>query len=223
MRLVLASASPRRADLLRTAGYVFGTIVVDVDESVRAGEVPHAYVERLACEKSAAALARVAPDLKRVAPDLKVGPTSRSAVGPSFSSGEPGAGSGDNDVVVLGADTAVVVDGEILGKPVDDDDARAMLQRLSGREHEVLTGVSVRSARMAVAAVETTTVWFAPLKPEEVDWYVASREGLDKAGGYAIQGLASRFIPRIAGSYTNVVGLPVALVTTLLARLEGRG
>jgi septum formation protein len=115
------------------------------------------------------------------------------------------------------------VDGEILGKPVDEDDARAMLQRLSGRAHEVLTGVSVRSAMMAVTAVEATTVWFDPLKPEELDWYVASREGLDKAGGYAIQGLASRFIPRISGSYTNVVGLPVALVAALLARLEGRG
>ena len=178
MRLILASASPRRAELLRAAGYEFEIVVADVDERVRDGEPPAEYVRRLAAEKSAAA---------------------------------QGA-----DVIILGADTTVVVDGEILGKPRDDDEAAAMLRRLAGRHHEVLTGVSIRQGAHEVGRVESTAVWFSVLTKEDIAWYVASGEGRDKAGAYAIQGLASRFIPRIEGSYANVVGLPVAVVAELL-------
>ena len=187
MRFVLASASPRRAELLRAAGYEFETLVVDLDERVRPGEAPDVYVRRLAAEKSAAALRML------------------TGAGP--------------DLVVLGADTAVVVDGVILGKPIDDRDAASMLERLSGRSHRVLTGVSVRGAQLEAGRVETTTVEFKPLTRDEVEWYVASGEGRDKAGAYAIQGLASRFIPSISGSYSNVVGLPVAVVHELVAEI----
>jgi septum formation protein len=186
MRLVLASASPRRADLLRAAGFVFETVVAVVDERVRPGESPSAYVRRLAAEKSAAAT--------------------------------PGT-----DAVILGADTAVVVEGAILGKPCDDADAARMLRRLSGRQHEVMTGVSLRLGAHEVGRVETTVVHFAALTDRDIAWYVASGEGRDKAGAYAIQGLGSRFIPRIEGSYTNVVGLPMAGVVELLAPLLASG
>ena len=178
MRLILASASPRRAELLRAAGYEFEIIVADVDERARDGETPDIYVRRLAAEKSAAVQAA--------------------------------------DMIILGADTTVVVDGEILGKPRDDDEAAAMLRRLAGRRHEVLTGVSIRYGAHEVGRVESTAVWFSALTKEDIAWYVASGEGRDKAGAYAIQGLASRFIPRIERSYANVVGLPVAAVAELL-------
>ena len=125
------------------------------------------------------------------------------------------------DPIVLGADTAVVVDGDILGKPRDDADAAAMLRRLSGRRHDVLTGISIRHGAYELGRVETTSVVFTALTDEDVAWYVASGEGRDKAGAYAIQGLASRFIPRIDGSYSNVVGLPVACVTELLREISG--
>jgi septum formation protein len=193
MRLVLASASPRRAELLTAAGFAFDILPVDVDERALPGEVPFDHVGRLAAEKSSRAMAVL-------------------------------RGRGPADAVVLAADTVVAVDGRILGKPRDDDEARDMLRRLSGRSHQVLTGVSVRSVQPGgddreVSGVETTDVWVASLSPEEIDWYVATGEGRDKAGGYAIQGLASRFIPRIEGSYSNVVGLPVAMVHDLLSRL----
>jgi len=178
VRLILASASPRRAELLRAAGYEFEIIVADVDERARDGETPDIYVRRLAAEKSAAVRAA--------------------------------------DMIILGADTTVVVDGEILGKPRDDDEAAAMLRRLAGRRHDVLTGVSVRYGAHEVGRVESTAVWFSALTKEDIAWYLASGEGRDKAGAYAIQGLASRFIPRIEGSYANVVGLPVAAVAELL-------
>lgn len=178
MRLILASASPRRAELLRASGYQFEIVVADVDERVRDGETPAEYVRRLAAEKSAAVQAA--------------------------------------DAIIVGADTTVVVDGEILGKPRDDDEAAAMLRRLAGRHHEVLTGVSIRHGAHEVGRVESTAVWFSVLTKEDIAWYVASGEGRDKAGAYAIQGLASRFIPRIEGSYANVVGLPVAVVAELL-------
>jgi len=178
VRLILASASPRRAELLRAAGYQFEIVVAAVDERARGRETPADYVRRLAAEKSAAVQAA--------------------------------------DAIVLGADTTVVVDGEILGKPRDDDEAAAMLGRLAGRRHDVLTGVSIRHGAHEVGRVESTAVWFSLLTKEDIAWYVASGEGRDKAGAYAIQGLASRFIPRIDGSYANVVGLPVAAVAELL-------
>lgn len=184
MTIVLASASPRRAELLAAAGYRFVVRAMDVDERVRLGERPDEYVRRLASAKSAA------------------------AHDPSVA-----------DLVTLGADTAVVVDGTILGKPIDAADGEAMLRRLSGREHEVLTGISLRLGTRELVRVERTLVEFAPLGNEEIAWYVRSGEGHDKAGGYAIQGLASRFIPRISGSYSNVVGLPVAVVAELVQQL----
>jgi len=195
MRLVLASASPRRADLLRAAGYTFDTLAVDLDERVLPGETPAAYVSRLAREKSAAAMQRF---IQRA---QTCGGPDKAAV---------------HDVVVLGADTTVVVDGEILGKPSDDREAAAMLNKLSGRAHEVLTGVSVRTSAGEWQLVEATSVYMSTLSPQDVAWYVASGEGRDKAGGYAVQGLASRFIPRVDGSYSNVVGLPIATVEALL-------
>jgi septum formation protein len=127
------------------------------------------------------------------------------------------AGPGD---VVLGADTVVVVAAEILGKPADQDDARRMLRRLSGREHVVITGICLRGAGGVVEDAETTRVRFLPLSEREIDAYVASGEPLDKAGAYAIQGLASKFIDRVEGCYFNVVGLPVAKVYGLLRRVS---
>lgn len=117
---------------------------------------------------------------------------------------------------VLGADTTVVIDGLILGKPETDAEATDMLRRLQGRVHDVFTGVAVVSESGARSAVERTRVWFDAMTDEDISWYVASGEPVDRAGAYAIQGLASRFIPRIEGSYTNVVGLPVALVSSIL-------
>ena len=185
MRLILASASPRRAELLRAAGIEFDVMPADVDETLHGGESPEQYVRRVANAKACGVLAR--------------------------SHGRP----------VVAADTVVVVDGEILGKPVDADDAGRMLKMLSGKRHEVLTAVSVslggpEDACPAASAVERTTVEFAALSDAEIAEYVASGEPLDKAGAYAIQGRASRFVTRIEGSYSNVVGLPVALVYNLL-------
>jgi septum formation protein len=120
------------------------------------------------------------------------------------------------DARVLGADTTVTIDGQILGKPVDEADARRMLRLLNGRAHEVHTGVSLISAAGIQSAVDTTRVWFAKMTDEDISWYVATGEPIDRAGAYAIQGFASRFIPRIEGSYSNVVGLPVALVSSIL-------
>ena len=119
---------------------------------------------------------------------------------------------------VLGADTTVTIDGEILGKPVDAGDAARMLRKLSGRPHDVHTGVAVVSSAGVRSDVETTRVWFAPMTDEDISWYVGTGEPVDRAGAYAIQGLASRFIPRIEGSYSNVVGLPVAMVSSILSR-----
>lgn len=189
VRLILASASPRRAELLRSAGYTFDVVVADVDESIRPGEMPPAYVRRLAADKSAAVQSQVGASLQADAP------------------------------VILGADTTVVVDGEILGKPRDDEDGRAMLRRLSGKAHQVLTGVSLRQGGYEIGRVESTSVVFRALTDDEISWYIGSGEGRDKAGGYAIQGLASRFIPGISGSYANVVGLPVSCVAELFSSL----
>lgn len=185
MRLILASASPRRADLLKAAGIEFDVMPADVDETVHQGESAEQYARRVANAKACGALAR--------------------------SHGRP----------VLAADTVVVVDGQILGKPADAADARRMLGLLSGRRHEVLTAVSVSlggpdDVCPAASGVERTTVEFAPLNDKEIGWYIASGEPMDKAGAYAIQGLGSRFVTRIDGSYSNVVGLPIALVYKLL-------
>lgn len=184
--LVLASASPRRRDLLSGLGLRFSVRPVDVDETPRPGEPPRGYVLRLAEEK---ALARV-------------------------EAGE----------LVLAADTTVVLDGEILGKPADQAEAREMLRRIAGREHTVLTGVALTGALAgggavagaegasgdgALSAVEETRVRMAPLTDDEVAWYAATGETLDKAGSYAVQGLGAMFVEAVFGDYTNVVGLPL--------------
>ena len=187
MRLILASASPRRAELLRAAGYEFDIHAVEIDERLRAGESPVEYVQRLAQEKSARAFKELS--------------------------------AGDASAVVLGADTAVVIGREILGKPRDVEDAARMLRLLSGRTHQVMTGVCLVNAERSVSHVEISDVTFARLTEDQIAWYVSSGEGGDKAGGYAIQGLAARFIPRIEGSYSNVVGLPIASVDDLIHRL----
>jgi septum formation protein len=192
MRLVLASGSPRRAELLRAAGYAFEILAVDLDERARAGEAADAYVARLARDKAGAALQRFEERAQ-------------------------------DDVVVLGADTAVVVDGTILGKPRDDRDAATMLASLSGRRHDVMTGVCLRSPSAEWGRVETTGVYMAALTADDIAWYVASGEGRDKAGAYAVQGLASRLVTRIEGSYSNVVGLPIATVAELLRELASTG
>jgi len=114
--------------------------------------------------------------------------------------------------IVLGADTTVVIDNQMLAKPEDDRDARRMLTLLSGRRHEVLTGICLKRGEQRIRGHAVTAVWFAPLSAREIDDYVASGEPMDKAGGYAVQGAASKFIPRIEGCYFNVVGLPIALV-----------
>lgn len=180
MRLILASASPRRADLLRAAGFDFDIVEADVDESVRLGESPEHYVLRVAHDK-ARAVARRKP-------------------------GNP----------VLAADTAVVVDGVLLGKPADAAEARSMLERLSGRVHDVLTGVVLRVGERTYEEVVRTRVRFLPISTHEIGWYLDTGEPLDKAGAYAIQGRASRFVDWIEGSYANVVGLPVTTVCQLL-------
>ena len=178
VRLLLASASPRRAELLRAAGVSFDVRAASVDESVLPGEAPEVYVRRLA-EAKAVAVARLEP-----------------------------AGA------VVAADTAVVIGGEILGKPVDRADAARMLRLLSGRTHQVLTGVCLIPPRggVEITRLAQTTVEFAELSADELAWYLGSSEPMGKAGAYAIQGLASRFIAHIEGSYSNVVGLPVALL-----------
>jgi septum formation protein len=186
MRLVLASASPRRRELLAAAGLDVHVDPVDVDERPLPGEAPDAYVERVACLKAEAGAVR------------------------------------HSGRVVLGADTTVVVDGDVLGKPRDAAEAVTMLRRLAGRDHDVMTGVAVASDGRIESFVERTRVTMAPLSPADIDAYVASGEPFDKAGAYAIQGGAARFIAGFQGSYTNVVGLPLERLVEVLERLDPR-
>lgn len=183
--LVLASASPRRSELLTSAGFRFSVDVADVDESPRDGENPRDYVRRIAADK-----ARVVANRCR----------------------ESGA-------VVLAADTTVVASGEILAKPESDLEAIRMLQMLAGQIHEVFTGVIVRQGDRELAEVVPTRVRLLPITMDEILWYVKSGEPMGKAGAYGIQGRAARFVDWIEGSWSNVVGLPVATVYTLLKRL----
>ena len=183
MRLILASASPRRAELLRAAGISFDVFPVEIDERFHEGERPEHAVARVA-EAKARTAAALHPDS-----------------------------------VVLGADTTVVIRGEALGKPADVPDAVRMLRLLSGCTHDVLTGVCVFVQERHLVHVEPTRVQVASLSDAEIAWYVSTGEAADKAGAYAIQGLASRFIERIEGSYSNVVGLPISRVCELLRQL----
>ena len=185
--LVLASASPRRRELLAQAGFQFTVVPASINEDLRPGENAVAYVTRLAREKAEAVYKQLdSPD----------------------------------DTVVLGADTTVVApNAEVLGKPVDAADAARMLRLLSGATHQVITGVAVASASGIEVASEVTHVTVLTLSGEEIAAYIASGEPMDKAGAYAIQGYAARWIPRIHGCYFNVVGLPLALVSGMLEGL----
>jgi septum formation protein len=182
MSLILASASPRRAELLASAGFRFETMPSEVDETRDPTETPQAYALRVAKEKAEAALSRCR----------------------------------NSGTVVLAADTVVVADGQLLGKPVDDRDAETMLKTLSGRIHDVHTAVVVRSATCEQAEVVTSRVRVLPLTDDEIAWYVQTGEPEGKAGGYAIQGRAARFVDWIEGSWSNIVGLPIATVYRLL-------
>jgi septum formation protein len=189
--LVLASASPRRQELLRNAGILFVVQVADIPEIPAEGEAPRIFAERMAREK-ALAVSRQRPE-----------------------------------DCVLGADTIVVVDGKTLGKPRDEADAARMLRLLSGRRHQVITGVCLAAPQLRTGnrkpetvfedlRSETTEVVMCPLTEEDIRSYISTGEPMDKAGAYAIQGIASRWIPRIEGDYSNVVGLPLALVHKML-------
>lgn len=195
--LVLASASPRRRDLLTQAGYTFQVIPAEVCEDVRPGEEPIPYVLRLARQK-AEAVAH-SPELLALA-----------------------AGAADS-AVVLGADTTVVAPtGDILGKPENDADASRMLRMLSGATHQVITGLAVVAAGAIEVAAEVTHVTFSSLSDENIAGYIASGEPHGKAGAYAIQGRAARWIPRIHGCYFNVVGLPLALAASMIDAAQRR-
>jgi len=177
MRLILASGSPRRKELLGHLGVPFEIAVTDVDESVHPGEAPDAYVKRLGLEKAMAAA--------------------------------------QSDAIALGADTTVAVDGQILGKPVDVEDAIRMLGLLSGETHEVFTGVGLSDGSSVVVRTEVT---FASLASPDIAWYVATGEPMDKAGAYGMQSIGGTFVESISGSYSNVIGLPLAQTAVLLRK-----
>jgi len=200
-RLILASASPRRRELLAQAGFQFEVCAGDVDESVRVGESAEAYVKRLAEEKAQAVFARYSNDPAH--DDQAVMKSAQASA-----EAQP--------AVVLGADTTVVCAGRILAKPADAADAMRILRMLSGRTHEVLTGVAVVTRAGTVSAVETTLVTFSAIPEVELAAYCATREPMDKAGAYGIQGYAARWIPRIDGDYFNVMGLPIARVVRMI-------
>ena len=184
--LLLASASPRRRELLRNAGILFEVQPANIAEGPLPGESAKDCAERLAREKALVVAAQRPND------------------------------------VVLGADTIVVVDNQILGKPSNAADATRMLRLLSGREHQVITGVCLVFEGKATVASETTSVTMSEITDQEIAGYIASGEPMDKAGAYAIQGIASRWIPRIEGDYSNVVGLPVALVFGMLRQVSSQ-
>jgi septum formation protein len=193
--LVLASASPRRSELLTQAGYRFRVHPAHIPEDPLPGEDPIVYVTRLAREKAEAVYREL------------------TSAGPSAAKERP---DGQSSLAVLGADTTVTLDNTILGKPLDAADAARMLRLLSGRTHRVITGVALVTAAGVEVAAEATAVRFLTLSDAEIADYVAGGEPMDKAGAYAIQGRAARWIPRIEGCYFNVMGLPLALVSSLL-------
>ena len=188
--LVLASASPRRKELLTQAGLTFTVEASAVGEEPLPKEIAADYVSRLAEEKARAVFDRL--------------------------SAQDGGPDGNAPLIVLGADTCVLSEGEILGKPRTRDEARRMLQALSGRTHQVLTGVAVVTRAGATVAAEISQVTFDRIDPEELETYLDTGEPLDKAGAYGIQGYAARWVPRIEGCYFNVVGLPIARTISLL-------
>jgi septum formation protein len=179
-KLILASGSPRRAEILTSVGWEFEKIVADVDETEFENENPADYVQRLAREKAEAVAVN------------------------------------HLDRIVLGADTTVVIDNQIIGKPIDLDDARRMIKLLSGRTHEVLTGIAVAKNSETKVGIQRTLVKFKPLNDAEVEFLVRFGKPLDKAGAYAVQAQAALFIEGIEGDYWNVVGLPISLVYELI-------
>lgn len=192
-KLVLASGSPRRSEILASVGWEFEKRTADIDETPFAGESPESYVVRLSREKAEAVAALY------------------------------------DGAIVLGADTTVVIDGRIIGKPDDLEDARKMIGELSGRWHDVVTGVSAVSttvsgerARRIESGIQTTGVRFAELSDSEIEFLVRRGEPMDKAGAYAVQAQAALFIEEIRGDYWNVVGLPVSLVYKLVNKLIDR-
>jgi len=189
MKLILASASPRRAEILRNAGIQFEIRKTDVDESRIVGELPGDYVRRLALAKALSAATEYRDPL--------------------------------DETLILGADTVVVVDADILGKPASQDDARSMLRRLSGRIHEVHTGLALlrKPGTMQRVVEEITRVHFASLSEREIEDYIATGEPFDKAGAYGIQGIGGRYVTRIEGCYFNVMGLPLAQLWSLLCEV----
>jgi septum formation protein len=188
-KLILASASPRRIELLRLAGIDFGVMPSGIDEAFRRGEIPREHVLRLSGEK-ALAVART-----------------------------------QADCWVLGADTIVLIGGDLLGKPGSVAEAKEMLGKLSGREHEVVTGFSIAGQGRGILIREAveSQVRFREITDDEMDWYAGSQEPYDKAGGYAVQGMAAVFIREIRGSYTNVMGLPLCEVIDALKRVSALG
>jgi septum formation protein len=184
--LVLASASPRRRELLERMGLVLEVVAADVDETPHPGERPGDYARRVAAAKCDAVADRLPPE---------------------------------RSLAVLGADTTVVIEDAILGKPTGADDARAMLGRLAGRRHEVVTAYTLRFGERRLDRAVTTMVAMRALQPMEIEAYVASGEWRDKAGGYAVQGIAAAFITELRGSLTNVIGLPLAEVLADLLAL----
>jgi septum formation protein len=187
MRLILASASPRRRELLTQAGFIFEIFPAHLPEDPLPNEDPIAYVIRLARAKAEAVFAQLASK-----------------------------GTDPSQLVVLGADTTVTLDQQILGKPADPADASRMLGLLSGRTHRVITGVALATANGTEVAAEVTGVRFLTLSADDIADYIATGEPMDKAGAYGIQGRAARWIPRVQGCYFNVVGLPLALVSVML-------
>jgi septum formation protein len=189
--LVLASASPRRRELLESLGLILRIVPADIDESPRDGEAAGDYVRRIAGSKC-----------DRVAEILSADSEAAAAL------------------PIVGADTTVIVDGEILGKPGDEVEARRMLLRLAGRRHDVTTAYRVRRGARTVDRAVTTAVSIRALQPTEIDAYVASGEWRGKAGGYAVQGIAGAFVTELRGSHTNVIGLPLAELLADLLALE---
>jgi nucleoside triphosphate pyrophosphatase len=188
-KLILASGSPRRAEILRNAGFRFEVQPAYVDESLLTGERAGDYVQRLAQTKAHVIATSAAENFERA--------------------------------FVIGADTTVVCDDRIFAKPENAGDAREMLLALSGRTHEVLTGIAILRTPdgLQASGVETTCVTFVPLSQDQIDAYIATGEPFDKAGGYGIQGIGGKFIPRIEGCYFNVMGLPLSRVWQMLRAL----
>ena len=203
--LFLASASPRRRELLTQADYSFTVHPADIPEEPLPNEDPTAYVARLAREKAEAVFRELSYKIPG-APGLAS--ETWESTNPNLPSTTP--------LTVLAADTTVTLDNQILGKPADAADAARMLRLLSGRTHRVITGVALLTATSTQVVAETTAVTFISLTDKDIAAYIATGEPMDKAGAYAIQGRAARWIPRIEGDYFNVVGLPIALVSALL-------